>query len=245
MLTVGSLFSGLGGLELGLEWAGIGPVVWQVEIDPFRQSVLKRHWPDAHLFEDVHQAKGLPYVGLICGGFPCQDLSSSGKKLGLSGSRSGLWNQMAGVIEDGRPEWVVVENVASGANKWVDEVCGDLEQIGYGSIPIPLEARYVGLPHRRKRVFVVAHTYENRCESVKSGWLLDRFRTTQWTDSYRCGARFHKRPEDIYQPGIQRGPNGISARVANRDLGMLGDSCSPQMAEVVGWIVRELSDAVP
>lgn len=94
-LTIGSLFSGIGGIELGLEWAGLGPVMWQVEKDPFCRDVLKRHWPEVKRYEDVRQVgrSNLAPVDLICGGFPCQDTSSAGSRKGLEGPSSGLWRE--------------------------------------------------------------------------------------------------------------------------------------------------------
>lgn len=159
MLTIGSLFSGIGGLELGLEWAGLGPVRWQVEIDPFCREVLARHWPEAARHEDVRAvgAAALAPVDLICGGFPCQDVSSAGTRKGLAGSRSGLWSEFARVVSELRPRWVVVENVTSGATRWVNPVVRQLEQFGYACLPIPLSAADVGAPHLRRRIFIVAH----------------------------------------------------------------------------------------
>ena len=158
-MTIGSLFSGIGGLEKGLEIAGLGPVLWQVECDPFCRRVLERHWPGATRFEDVCDvsAAELAPVDLICGGFPCQDVSSAGKGAGLAGERSGLWREFARIVGELRPSWVVVENVASGARRWVDAVVRDLGQLGYATLPVPLSAADVGAPHRRARIFLVAH----------------------------------------------------------------------------------------
>lgn len=95
-------------------------------------------------------------VDLICGGFPCQDISSAGKGEGLSGARSGLWFEFARIISEFEPKWVVVENVASGAKRWVDAVVSDLGQRGYEVLPVPIAAEDVGAPHRRQRIFLVA-----------------------------------------------------------------------------------------
>lgn len=170
-MTIGSLFSGIGGLELGLEMAGLGPVVWQVERDPFCLSVLARHWPSVERFDDVTTVGGanLAPVGLVCGGFPCQDISSSGvagDRAGLAGSRSGLWREFARIVGELRPGWVVVENVASGANLWVDAVGQALVGLGYAVLPLPLSASDVGALHRRARVFIVAHAYRDRKPAV-------------------------------------------------------------------------------
>jgi site-specific DNA-cytosine methylase len=128
-MLVGSLFSGIGGLELGLEMAGIGPVTWQVEKDAFCRSLLSRHWPEVTRYDDITtlDTRVLAPVDLICGGFPCQDISSAGKGAGLAGERSGLWREFARIVSALRPRWVVVENVASGANRWLDAVVRDLE----------------------------------------------------------------------------------------------------------------------
>jgi len=157
-MRIGSLFSGVGGLELGLEWSGLGATIWQIELDPFCRKVLAYHWPHVRRFEDVtetdpHQAG---VADIICGGFPCQDISSAGKRTGLAGSRSGLWTHFARFVAELRPRWVVVENVASGAKLWVDAVCTDLEQLGYETLPVPLSAQDVGAPHLRRRIFIVA-----------------------------------------------------------------------------------------
>lgn len=156
---IGSLFSGIGGLELGLEWAGLGPVSFQVEIDPFCRRVLAKHWPDATRHEDVKTvgANNLPRVDLICGGFPCQDVSSAGAGAGLKhGTRSGLWYEYLRIVSELRPARVVVENVASGAKRWLCEVRGNLHAIGYRTRAFALSAADVGAPHLRKRIFVVA-----------------------------------------------------------------------------------------
>jgi len=185
MLTIGSIFAGIGGLELGLEWAGLGPVVWQVERDAWCRSVLARHWPAAIRAGNVKLFHSNRYgrrprqwgrVDLICGGFPCQDVSGAGKGAGLAGARSGLWREFARVVGEFLPAWVVVENVASGANRWVDAVVCDLAQLGYASLPVPLSASDVGAPHRRARIFVVARRVrdsngeQGRNESRRSGW---------------------------------------------------------------------------
>jgi DNA (cytosine-5)-methyltransferase 1 len=156
-LTIGSLFSGIGGLELGLEWAGLGPVKWQVEIDPFCRRVLAKHWPEVKRFDDIRTVgrEQLGSVDLICGGFPCQDVSSAGKRAGLAGARSGLWFEYARIVGELQPRWVVVENVASGARLWVDRVRTDLGGLGYETLPIPLGAVDVGAPHLRRRIFIV------------------------------------------------------------------------------------------
>ena len=156
-LTIGSLFSGIGGLELGLEWAGLGPIVFQCEVDAFCRAVLGKHWPHVTRFEDVTQPRSWPYVDLVCGGFPCQDVSSAGKRRGLGGQRSGLWYHFARVVEQIAPRFVVVENVASGQKAWLPHVRHGLHLLGYRTRALGISARDVGAPHLRERLFVIAY----------------------------------------------------------------------------------------
>ena len=114
-LTFGSLFAGIGGFDLGLERAGMR-CEWQVEIDPYARAVLAKHWPEVRRWEDVRTfppKEGEWGVDVICGGFPCQDISVAGKGVGLAGARSGLWYEFARIIGEIRPRFVIVENVAA------------------------------------------------------------------------------------------------------------------------------------
>ena len=163
-MRIGSLFSGIGGLELGLEWAGVGHAVWQVEREPFCRSVLARHWPNARRFDDVRTvgAHNLEPVDVICGGFPCQDISYAGKGLGLSGERSGLWYEFARIVGDMGPRFVVVENVAALVTRGLPDVLGTLSDLGYDAQWRTIRASDVGAPHRRERLFIVAYTAGKR-----------------------------------------------------------------------------------
>lgn len=160
---IGSLFSGIGGLELGLEWAGLGPVAWQVEQKEWCRNVLARHWPDAIRFDDVRAvgAHNLPHVDVLCGGFPCQDLSYAGKGAGLAGARSGLWFEYARIARELRPSLVIVENVAALRARGLGVVLGDLAALGYDAIWTSVRAADVGAPHRRERLFIVGYTASN------------------------------------------------------------------------------------
>lgn len=113
-MKVGSLFSGIGGFDLGLERAGM-EIIWQVEIDPFCNKVLAKHWPNVKRFKDVKTVSGkeLEPVDLICGGFPCQDISVAGFQEGIEATRSGLWSEFHRLIGDIRPKYAIVENVAN------------------------------------------------------------------------------------------------------------------------------------
>jgi DNA (cytosine-5)-methyltransferase 1 len=170
-VRVGSLFSGIGGLDLGLERAGM-EVIWQVEADPKCREVLNHHWPKVEVFDDVRTAgsDNLGSVDLICGGFPCQDLSVAGKRRGLDGDRSGLWEEFRRVVSELRPEWVLIENVpgllSSNEGRDMGVVVRELEQLGYGWSYRVLDSQYFGVAQRRRRVFIVGHSSVQRCAEV-------------------------------------------------------------------------------
>jgi len=171
-MTVGSLFAGIGGFDLGFERAGF-EIRWQVEIDPFCLAVLEKHWPDVRRYEDVRTVGAeLGYVDVICGGFPCQDLSSAGKRAGVDGDRSGLWREFIRIVGTCWPRCVVVENVHHAWREWVPVLRRALWDLGYPSLPIQVQASDFGAEHERKRVILVAHINPSvlRLESWRRGW---------------------------------------------------------------------------
>lgn len=155
-MTFGSLFSGIGGMDLGLERAGM-TCKWQVEIDPFCQKVLTKHWPEVPKYGDIREVSGLPSVDLIAGGFPCQDVSRAGKQEGITGERSGLWSEFHRIICEIRPRFVLVENVPGLLDGGIATVLGDLAGIGYDAEWSCVSAAEVGAKHLRKRIFIVAY----------------------------------------------------------------------------------------
>ena len=167
-LTFGSLFAGIGGMDLGLERAGM-ECRWQVEIDPYATRVLARHWPDVRRHDDVRTFPpddGTDWqVDLIAGGFPCQDISYAGKGAGLSGERSGLWFEFARVVRTLRPRFLIVENVPALLTRGLDAVLGTLASLGYDAEWTCLPAAAVGAPHIRDRVFILAYSQCSRCET--------------------------------------------------------------------------------
>jgi site-specific DNA-cytosine methylase len=177
VISIGSLFSGIGGLELGLERAlqtrRLAPrVSWQVEIDPFCTRVLERHWPHARRWQDVRDfathletyesARRLHAVDVLCGGFPCQDISVAGSGAGLAGERSGLFFDLARIVRALRPRVVVLENVSALLARGLDVVLGTMAACGYDAEWDCVPASSVGAPHQRDRVFIVAHTSDAR-----------------------------------------------------------------------------------
>jgi DNA (cytosine-5)-methyltransferase 1 len=169
------LFSGIGGFSLGLERAGMRTVQF-VELDPFCRAVLAQHWPDVPCHDDIrtfHPPVG--FADVICGGFPCQDISIAGFGAGLAGERSGLWTEFARIIGAVRPRFAVVENVSALLHRGLGEVLGDLAEIGYDAEWHCIPAAAVGAPHRRDRIWIVAYPARDvRPEQVSSGSERER-----------------------------------------------------------------------
>lgn len=159
MLTFGSLFAGIGGIDLGLERAGMR-CAWQVEIDDYAQKILTKHWPDAARFRDVRDcgSHNLTTVDLIAGGFPCQDISDSGNRIGIDGARSGLWREYARIIGELRPKYILVENVSALLDRGIGRVLGALAALGYNAEWEVISACAFGAPHTRERMFIVAYS---------------------------------------------------------------------------------------
>lgn len=202
-MTFGSLFAGIGGFDLGFERAGM-QCLWQVEKDDWCRSKLAKHWPDVKRYEDVCDVgkHNLRTVDVICGGFPCQDVSIAGKQAGIGeGTRSGLWSQFHRIISELRPRYAVLENVSnllSGPKwkrgQWFGRILGDLAEIGYDAEWEVLPASAFGAPHERERAFIVAHPngewelQQERCEQNKWGWIGDCIEADFTTNiaSHRC-----------------------------------------------------------
>lgn len=234
-MRIGSLFSGIGGLELGLEWSGLGETIWQVERDAFCREVLAKHWHTAERFDDVCSVgkHNLQPVDLICGGFPCQDVSSAGKGAGLAGKRSGLWREYARIVSELRPRWVVVENVASGAQRWLDTVVRELEDISYACFPVPLSAFDVGAPHLRRRIFIIAADAEReqlREQPRRGEWANGAGEAIATSDGKaRVASEAHAHGE--HAGAIHAEVAGASATLAHLDGLAPGGSSGPNGAQ--------------
>jgi len=168
-LTVGDLFSGVGGFSLGLERAGF-TIEWQSEIEPYCCDILKKHWPNVPNLGDIYKIKDPPPVDLICGGFPCQPFSVAGKRKGKADDRY-VWPEMLRVIAEVKPRWVFAENVPGIIHMELDQVLSDLEGQGYYNhewpdgrkeiIPLIIPACALNAPHRRSRVWIPAYNPQN------------------------------------------------------------------------------------
>jgi DNA (cytosine-5)-methyltransferase 1 len=161
-LTFGSLFAGIGGIDLGFERAGM-VCKWQVEINPYAQEVLAKHWPKVRRHDDVRTWPQFDTerVDIIAGGFPCQDISYAGKGAGLAGERSGLFYEVCRIVREMGPRIVVLENVAALLTRGLDDVLGSLASLGYDAEWHCIPAASVGAPHIRDRVFILAYANES------------------------------------------------------------------------------------
>ena len=168
-MKVVSLFAGVGGFDLGFERAGFETVA-QVEIDPKCREVLARHFPKAQRFNDVREFKYTDPIDVVCGGFPCQDLSVAGKRKGLAGERSGLWWEFHRILGESRPKYAVLENVPGllSSNKGADmeAVVRSLVELGYRVCWRVLDSQYFGVAQRRRRVFIVGSLGDGRSAEV-------------------------------------------------------------------------------
>lgn len=171
MLNVLDLFSGIGGFSLGLERTGGFRTVAFCEIDKKAQAVLRKHWPDVPIFDDVqeisYESIGVQ-VDVITGGFPCQDISLAGKGEGLAGERSGLWFEFHRLIKEIQPKYAIIENVSALRSRGLDVILSGLSEIGYDAEWHCIPASAVGAPHRRDRIWIMAHPNNSRLQ--RSEW---------------------------------------------------------------------------
>lgn len=191
MIRVLDIFSGIGGFSLGLESTGGFRTVGFCEIEPFCREVLRKHWPDVPVHEDIREFTAESLGGLrpdaIVGGFPCQDISVAGRGAGIEGARSGLWSEMFRLVRELRPRWVIAENVPALRARGSDRVLSDLEGECYSCWPLVVGAWAVGAPHRRDRVWIVAHRDEARLSSQRPRWLLNGEWQASRDDADGCG----------------------------------------------------------
>jgi DNA (cytosine-5)-methyltransferase 1 len=197
MLTVGSLFSGIGGLDLGLERAGM-QVIWQSEIDPYACKVLKKHWPEVPNHGNIKEIdwRNIVRPDVICGGYPCQPFSQAGKRQGEKDERH-LWPWVKDAISVLRPRYAILENVRGHLTLGGTTVIGELAEIGYDAEWRIVSAASVGANHRRDRIIIVAYPNsqnEPTCAKHEQRLVAD-------TDS---GRREQRQPETQSLQGLSR-----------------------------------------
>ena len=234
-LKVLDLFSGIGGFSLGLEATGGFETVAFCEIDAFCQKVLRKHWPDVPIYEDVRTLDYDGPVDLICGGYPCQPFSLAGKREGTGDDRH-LWPAMFDLVKKHRPAWVIGENVAGHITMGLDDVLSNLEREDYACRPIVIPACAVYAPHRRDRVWVIANDRRKRIKGVGEG-KVPRQPGVPCCEDVRRAAELFFRP-DIHRPKLRRVVNGISER-----LDSVGNSVIPQAVQRLGEAILSTQES--
>ena len=249
-LRVLDLFSGIGGFSLGLEITGGFKTIAFCEWEEHARKILRKHWPNVPIFEDVRNlhAEDLPEaVDLICGGFPCQDLSCAGKQKGFGGERSSLYVEMFRLIGECLPRYAIFENVpnllAGDGGRWFAKFLYDLAAVGYDAEWHCIPASSLGADHKRDRVWVIAYPSENGDtglqephyrkdeEGEKRAIFADKL-----FDLLR-GWRPLRGREDS-EPDICRIVDGFPGGMDR--LARLGNAVVPQIPEMIGKIIMEI-----
>lgn len=261
MLKVLDLFSGIGGFSYGLEKTGKFRTDLFCEIDKDCQKVLSKHWSLVPIVDDVSSLslKEGEY-DVICGGFPCQDISIGGKRTGLNGKRSGLWREYARIINEVKPKFIIIENVGNLRKLGLNIVLSDLARIGYDAEWYTIRATDVGLPHQRERLFIIsyprkfglhAHSGKERHIQINEEWK-DTDISKNWKqcesqsieicpllsrgifESYR-NTRTNERTIVSSVRRVTNGiPEGLYETDRKRRIKQLGNSIVPHIAEIIG-----------
>jgi len=244
MLKVLDLFAGIGGFSLGLEKTGGFETIGFCEVDKKAQAVLKKHWPEVPIYDDVTKLTKDDIDGtvdVITGGFPCQDISLAGKGAGLEGERSGLWWEFHRLIKELQPKWVIAENVSALRSRGLDQVLRSLSEIGYDAEWHCIPASAVGAPHRRDRIWIVAYPnlHDGRHGSSTQPY---QWETRMESGSSGSGLTEREAEQNVAHSGIE-GAQGRLHRWANTQrqsqLGYFGCSGSMDGQQIKDWWTTE------
>lgn len=227
-MTHGSLFSGIGGFELGAEMAGI-ETLWNCEIEKYQGEILKRRFPNAERHEDITKTTGLRYVDIISGGFPCQDISVAGKRKGIKGERSGLWSEMYRIVREIRPKYVIVENSPALIISGFEQLLCDLSKIGYNAEWQCISNYAFGYPHKRERLYLIAYSDKIGLQSdvYKYGKFDSIFK--KWTSDTNIGYTCAKRILEIPAHSTVRNDDGFPDW--SHRVGAIGNAVNPCVAK--------------
>lgn len=240
-MKVLDLFSGIGGFSLGLERAGMETVAF-CEFDEHARAVLKKHWPNVPIYNDVRELDGKQFRGsvdVVCGGFPCQDVSVAGKGAGFSGERSSLYREMLRVVSECMPRYAIFENVtgllSGDSGRWFARFLYDLAEIGYDAEWHCISASFIGALHHRDRVWVIAYYGKKRGKGRVSE-SLSWVRPFSWCQDVR---RFEDLPDrcDLYPSKLCGSGDGVPKRVDR--LARLGNAVVPAIPEAIGRAIMK------
>lgn len=244
-----SLFSGIGGIDLAAKWANMTTVAF-CENAPYPQKVLRKHWPDIPIYEDVRsltrarlEEDGIitanRAIDIISAGYPCQPESLAGKRRGKDDNRW-LWPQVARLLQELRPRWFVGENVAGHATMGLDKVLTDLENLSYSWQPFDIPAAAVDAEHERRRIFIVAHSNSERSQ----GGALSRSSSEMWK---RAQEQFSRLLPASPQPKVSsadfsREGYGLSRRLDEDRLKALGNAVYPYQIFPILAAIKAIDD---
>jgi DNA (cytosine-5)-methyltransferase 1 len=246
-MNVLDLFSGIGGLALGLKRAGFKTAAF-CEREPYCRRVLERHWPGVPIYDDVQtltvdrlRADGIA-VNAIAGGFPCQDISYAGFGAGLEGARSGLFYEYARLISELGPDIAIVENVSALLDRGMGEVLGTLSDLGYDALWDTVTACAVGLPHMRRRVFIVAYAHRlDGWERFRHSFARE-YRALQTLDRFES-SRARQRARLANPSELYRGADGLPFGM-ERNRG-IGNAVAPGVGETIGRAIMNSLPHIP
>lgn len=239
-----SLFSGVGGIDLAAQWAGIQTAAF-CEIEPFCRKILHQHWPDIPIFGDIHklnkevlQNAGIRYVDIVAGGFPCQPFSRAGKQNGISDERY-LWPEMLRITNEIRPTWLIGENVENAVRIVLDDIIDSLEKIGYQTQTFVISAKCSGAYFEGKRTFIVATPYDRSA-------IMRRDKQFQANAKIKGRWNYNGRRAEKLNTGerwsIKSRPYGVADGVPNRvdRIKARGNAVRPQQIYPIFKAIAEL-----
>jgi len=239
------LCSGIGGFALGFEWAGLSKPVLFCDIEPWSRKILRKHWPDVPIAEDVKELANdpdglVPKCDILTAGYPCQPFSLSGARRGFQDDRH-IWPHILSIVQGKRPTWCVFENVYGHISLGLDEVLSDLEREGFAARPFIVPACGVDAPHRRDRLWIIARNVAHANGQRGRGGNAKRQDAETARQSSR-GARNNARGMETWnlEPRICRVANGVPNRVDR--LRGLGNAIVPQIAQRIGQVIKQCEE---
>jgi DNA (cytosine-5)-methyltransferase 1 len=246
------LFSGIGGFSLAGKWTGGIKTIAFCEIDKFCQKVLNKNFPGIPIFDDIKNLKGDEFgaVDIITGGFPCQDISSAGKRKGLRGEKTGLFFEMLRIIEETKPKWIIYENSPLIVNNGLNEIHKNLKRIGYVNIGFKISAREFGFPHKRIRYYGVSVADSNGL-----GWNALEIFIREFYKIKQSEIQLQTRKNKTKFSGtfsdslctptnsdILRGFNGVPSELYRNRIKALGNAIVPQIAYIILKSILEIKE---